>query len=246
MLDAGKFAKENERVIESVRDALVATMLQNGHTVIVDDTNLNPKHENRLRSIAANGYVPVEVRSFDVPLHECLARNALRPSPVPAHVIKNMHKKWLAQPQSFTYAEQDESLPHATIFDIDGTLAFNAFRGPYEHDKAFSDLCNIPVAGFVDLSRARGKIVYLSGRSAEWRDITLAWLERFKLLQDGDLVLMRARDDKRDDAIIKRELYERHVKGQFYVRAVFDDRDKVVAMWREIGLPCFQVRPGDF
>lgn len=28
--------------------------------------------------------------------------------------------------------------------------------------------------------------------------------------------------------------------------AVFDDRDKVVAMWREAGVPCFQVAPGEF
>jgi hypothetical protein len=28
--------------------------------------------------------------------------------------------------------------------------------------------------------------------------------------------------------------------------AVFDDRDKVVAMWRSMGVPCFQVAPGDF
>jgi hypothetical protein len=28
--------------------------------------------------------------------------------------------------------------------------------------------------------------------------------------------------------------------------AVFDDRDKVVAMWRAAGVPCFQVAPGAF
>ena len=27
---------------------------------------------------------------------------------------------------------------------------------------------------------------------------------------------------------------------------VFDDRDKVVAMWRSKGVACFQVAPGDF
>jgi len=30
------------------------------------------------------------------------------------------------------------------------------------------------------------------------------------------------------------------------VVAVFDDRDKVVNMWREIGLTCMQVAPGNF
>ena len=30
------------------------------------------------------------------------------------------------------------------------------------------------------------------------------------------------------------------------VVAVFDDRQKVVDMWREIGLTCMQVAPGNF
>jgi hypothetical protein len=30
------------------------------------------------------------------------------------------------------------------------------------------------------------------------------------------------------------------------VLCVFDDRDKVVKMWRENGINCFQVAPGDF
>jgi hypothetical protein len=28
--------------------------------------------------------------------------------------------------------------------------------------------------------------------------------------------------------------------------ATFDDREKVVKMWREAGVPCFQVAPGAF
>jgi hypothetical protein len=30
------------------------------------------------------------------------------------------------------------------------------------------------------------------------------------------------------------------------IECVFDDRDKVVNMWRKRGIPCFQVAPGDF
>jgi hypothetical protein len=28
--------------------------------------------------------------------------------------------------------------------------------------------------------------------------------------------------------------------------AVFDDRSSVVKMWRDAGVPCFQVAPGEF
>ena len=254
MLDAGQFSKGNEQTIEAARDALVRILLEREQVVIVDDTNFSPKHEQRLRSIAANTAIgreaiPVEVRTFLVPLHECLQRNALRKRPVPPHVIKSMHKKWLADAESFQYAAQDVTLPPATIFDIDGTLAFHVHRGPYDHEKAGADLVNEPVARFVDLARgpcSRDTIVFLSGRSDEYRELTEGWLRKNGLFCNGDLLLMRARKDRRDDVIVKRALYERHVKDHFYVCAVFDDRDKVVAMWREIGLPCFQVRPGDF
>ena len=42
------------------------------------------------------------------------------------------------------------------------------------------------------------------------------------------------------------ELYEQHVKDHYDVLCVFDDRNQVVDMWREIGLKCLQVQPGDF
>jgi hypothetical protein len=30
------------------------------------------------------------------------------------------------------------------------------------------------------------------------------------------------------------------------ILCIFDDRDKVVKMWRSNGIACFQVAPGDF
>ena len=57
---------------------------------------------------------------------------------------------------------------------------------------------------------------------------------------------MRQAGDNRDDRIVKREIYEREIKGRYNVRFVLDDRNKVVALWRDLGLPCFQVADGDF
>ena len=60
-------------------------------------------------------------------------------------------------------------------------------------------------------------------------------------------LLLRTDKDFRKDALIKREIYERHIADLYDVVMVFDDRDQVVAMWRdELGLTCFQVAPGAF
>jgi hypothetical protein len=52
---------------------------------------------------------------------------------------------------------------------------------------------------------------------------------------------MREDGDKRPDYVIKREIYETHIKENYDVAYVFEDRELVVKMWREQGLRCFQV-----
>jgi hypothetical protein len=58
---------------------------------------------------------------------------------------------------------------------------------------------------------------------------------------------MRDTGDTRKDSVLKKELYEAHVKGHYFVNFVLDDRNQVVDIWRlELGLPCLQVNYGDF
>jgi len=57
---------------------------------------------------------------------------------------------------------------------------------------------------------------------------------------------MRNDSDTRCDTIVKREMYEEHIEPIYNVVAVFDDRNRVVDMWRELNLPVYQVWYGDF
>ena len=57
---------------------------------------------------------------------------------------------------------------------------------------------------------------------------------------------MRATGDFRPDSVVKEEIYNNHIKDNYYVAGVFDDRDSVVKLWRDLGLTCFQVYYGDF
>lgn len=57
---------------------------------------------------------------------------------------------------------------------------------------------------------------------------------------------MRPADDNRDDALVKYELFNKYVRDNYDVLGVFDDRNRVVDMWRRIGLTCYQVAEGDF
>lgn len=136
------------------------------------------------------------------------------------------------------------------LVDIDGTLALRpdvpGVRGPFEWDRVGEDHPNAPVIAVVQALAAAGhRIIYLSGRSGECRAATGTWIAEHVGVP-GESLLMRTAGDRRPDEVVKRELYERWVKAIGDVTAVLDDRNKVVAMWRELGLTVFQVADGDF
>ena len=59
-------------------------------------------------------------------------------------------------------------------------------------------------------------------------------------------IYFRKEKDNRNDAILKKEIYERNIKDKYFVEFVLDDRNSVVKMWRSLGLLCLQVWDGDF
>ena len=68
------------------------------------------------------------------------------------------------------------------------------------------------------------------------------WLDKFKV--PFQLLKMRPADDFTPDEKLKRQWIAEYDLAN--ILCVFDDRKKVVDMWRELGLTCFQVAPGDF
>jgi hypothetical protein len=88
-----------------------------------------------------------------------------------------------------------------------------------------------------------------SGREDSVRKETVAWLtQHTSLNMKTTTLLMRPTGDSTPDDVLKRNWYDNVLTAGERRRlvAVFDDRDKVVAMWRSMGVPCFQVAPGDF
>lgn len=148
------------------------------------------------------------------------------------------------------------------IFDIDGTLADGSHRvhhiekSPKDWDTYFS-LCgdDAPIASVIqtlrDLYYSGCEIRFFSGRSEVVRNLTIDWLSRYTVYGPHDLdearLRMRPAGDHCDDPILKRRfLDEMHPADRARLVAVFDDRDRVVSMWREAGVRCYQVAPGAF
>jgi len=132
------------------------------------------------------------------------------------------------------------------LCDVDGTLALHNNRDPYRWQDATSDALNVPVHRVVSALADRGdSVIFLSGRPEEARLVTETWLtSHFHFAID---LRLRASGDNRPDPEVKADLYRQLVAERGPASGVFDDRQRVVDMWRnDFGLICFQVADGHF
>jgi len=145
------------------------------------------------------------------------------------------------------------------LCDIDGTLTwrhpdnleFSNTRGIHEYHRVSEDMYHPDVFNTVGaLQQAGAKIIFVSGRPESCRKDTEAWINAPEILKtDRDNPLyMRTTGDRRPDTIVKRELFDKFIRPQnLYILGVFDDRNRVVKMWREqLGLTVFHVADHDF
>lgn len=241
MLDNSHWSKSNEKFVLRLRDQLILAALEDGKHVIIDDTNLHPKHEQQIRQLV-KGQAEVEVRMFDADVEECVERDAGRAKPFGAKVIRDMHRQFIA-PAARPYAPP-AGLLDAVLCDLDGTLALLNGRNPYDAATCENDTLNPVVAGILRAMGEGVRLVLVSGREEHHRPKTERWLARHGIAYD--VLHMRATGDNRRDAIIKEEIFDAHIRPHYAVRFVLDDRNQVVAMWRRLGLVCLQVADGDF
>lgn len=253
MMDNGKWSKANEQFILLMRDTMIISALEHGFNVIVDDTNLHPKHFTRMMEIADCvkkefvKNVDVEIRDFtDVPIETCIKRDLARPNSVGEKTIKQMYKQFLApKPEKADFDLQRQS---CIVCDIDGTLAIMKNRSPFDWSKVGNDDVNTTIVALLTRYRTDEEvplsIILVSGRDEVCRKETEDWLDLHCI--DHDALFMRPKGDMRKDSIVKREIYENNIKGKFNVEFVLDDRNQVVEMWRSLGLTVFQVADGEF
>jgi len=133
----------------------------------------------------------------------------------------------------------------AIIVDIDGTVATRTNRDPFDYTKVLDDKPKDDVIMTVAaLWHAGYKIIFVTARDDSCFEDTYEWLCRY--CPPFVKLYMRKSGDIRGDGVIKREIYEQLIKPEYDVKVVLDDRQKVVDMWRSIGLTCLQVDYGNF
>ena len=144
------------------------------------------------------------------------------------------------------------------IVDIDGTIAkigdrlkylqqekkdWDSFYEHCDEDEPIEDIIK-----FVEgLERAGFKIFFCTGRrgSVSVREKTVRWIHSHVQLRHFR-VLMRPDGDHRHDTEVKPEMLLKHDLTPDRVLCILEDRDSMVAKWRELGYTCLQVADGKF
>ena len=143
---------------------------------------------------------------------------------------------------------------NAILMDLDGTLCDVEHRRQYVATKPRNwDAFNAgiandnPIPQVLEVFNAlkdRFAIFFVSGRSDDYRDATVQWLEKHGITEyDYNGLLMRKCGDFRDDAIVKGELADQ-IEENYNIFAVFDDRRRVVEEWLRRGYFVFDVGQG--
>lgn len=263
------WSKSVEKLHTKVQDQAILAALRAGMNVIVDNTHLHKHGPDHVVQLLWEEGIEVEysIQDFlDVHWSTCVDRNILRRvSPtaddsktVPMEAMQNMKVTlereqakglWTVEELTAKYPKIEthynpEALP-AIIIDIDGTLADNDHRSPYDYSQCGNDALWEDVAQLAHAMYHAGNVVILcSGRDSEFRPETEKWLDHHNV--SHDFLFMREQGDTRRDSVVKLELFEKNIRDKFHVKFAVDDRDRVVSIWRQLGFRCFQVQPGDF
>lgn len=241
-----------EEYITDLEEFSIRAAIKRNLNVIIDATNLNPKTQEKWKKLAEETNSDIEFKEFYIPFKEALERDKNRERSVGEKVLKRFYKQYYLtrfaeeNVDNRFILEQDKTLPSCIIVDCDGTVALHQGRDAFDYSKIHTDKPNDPLVDLLKIINNEIDVIFFSGREGtkECRENTEKWLN--DNIGIPHQLYMRSEKDYRSDEIIKEELYNKYIKDKYYCIAVFDDRNRVVLKWRELGLLCCQVYEGDF
>lgn len=251
--------KQREKCVTDAEMTLIDGLLAQGYSVVIDNTNLRKEYIDAYVKRFGRAH-NIEFQLFtDIPYDMCVSRDADRPEEERVgcdvikkqfdmmHVLISKYSFSNTSPETCKHSdiiEQNVQLPKGYVFDIDGTLADNSGRDPYDWSKVEDDEVIEATAHTLRSHRDTGhRIVICSGRDAVCEAPTVAWLKKHDIPYDR--LYMRPKGDRRPDWIVKEEMW-RDISKTMCIIAMYDDRDSVVRHGRACGLKVYQVAYGNF
>lgn len=141
-------------------------------------------------------------------------------------------------------------MKRAIICDLDGTLCDSTHRNHYVQqnpknwDKFFAEAVKDPVNTWcldliLDLQTQGSEILFVTGRHMGLARDTIEWLHKhtpFKVALNQNL-FMRPLNDRRQDYIVKEEIFKKYLEPQFKIWLAIDDKPNVIHTWEKLNIP---------
>lgn len=254
-LGNGKYTMKREDEVTEIEYNRVIEGLKEGKTVILDATNLNPTYLKKWLEL------PIEytykIKEFYVPYAEAMKRSKARKEAGGLYINRNtmthFYKKYY--PKEFreeltdkrVIREPELRLPSIVICDLDATLALHQGREPFEWDLLKTDKIDPRLRLLLNHFMGLYKVVFITGRPESARLATTEWLQDPEnKLHDNWVLYMRKNNDFSHGDDYKEKVYREKIEGKYNVLCVFEDSNKCVTRWRELGLLTCQVENSDY
>jgi adenylate kinase family enzyme len=240
-------------------------------SIIVDRMNFNKEQRSRYLDKAKKDGYSTKIIVLHQPKMECVRRGLNRLEMEIHPTIKNEDDLKKAINFFFSHYERpskyeadtveyhtpmEQTRANAIIVDLDGTLCNIEHRLHFVKDgkkdwknfmlpdNIIQDQVNNWCKKIIDSMKQDNIIVLCSGRPDNLRKVTEEWLKTNKIHYDH--LLMRPRDDHRQDAIVKEIILDFEILPMVKPIFAIDDRTQVVDMWRKRGIVTLQCADGNF
>ena len=251
---------EYEDYISDIEEFEIRSAIKHNLNPIIDATNLNPKTIAKWKNLAEELNVNIEFKMFEIDFATALERDSKRERSVGKKVLERFFRDYFPNQLKAYYIDDRLKKPFYSyndekedciIVDLDGTVCLHNGRSPYDLTRVSEDIPNYPLVRFLQELICNKHIIFLSGREGtdQCRQDTINWLTKNICSSDFGYkweLLMRDKNNFEPDEIIKERIFHKEIEPKYSVLAIFDDRDKVVKMWRSLGLLCNQVYWGNF
>lgn len=246
---------DQEDYISDIEEFEIRSAIKHGLNPIIDATNLNPKTIAKWKILAEELDVDIEFKMFEIDFATALERDKQRERAVGRKVLERFFNNYFPDKLKDYYTDDRLKIPFypindekddCIIVDLDGTVCLHNGRNAYDLSKVSEDVPNIPLIQFLWALISNTHIIFLSGREGtdQCKQDTFDWLVKNFCAPSfacGWDLIMRDKGNFEHDEIIKERIFHKEIEPKYNVLAVFDDRDKVVKMWRSLGLLCNQV-----
>lgn len=254
-LGNGKYTMKREDEVTEIEYNRVIEGLKKGKTVILDATNLNPTYLKKWLEL------PVEytykIKEFYIPYAEAMKRSKARKEAGGLYINRNTMTHFYKKYYNSEFREEltdkrvirepELNLPSVVICDLDATLALHQGREPFEWDLLKTDKMDPRLRLLLNHFMGLYKVLFVTGRPESARLATMEWLgaPENKLHYNWELFMRKNNDFSHGDDY-KEKVYREHIEGKYNVLCVFEDSNKCVSRWRELGLLTCQVENSDY